>query len=176
MINKFLFFLGWVGIFILSITGIVCTVMPNVIVKFNPLDSIKTNVVIVVVCVAYFLLSILKLCSLFEKTGDYEIKTENGKVTISANSVISFIKELLSKDREINNIKVFTGKKGKKFNIKIKLDMLTDGNIADKTNSIQEAIKQRLSEKMGLEVEKVEVQISKISLKSDNISGSTTEE
>ena len=52
MINKFLFFLGWVGIFILSITGIVCTVMPNVIVKFNPLDSIKTNVVIVVVCVA----------------------------------------------------------------------------------------------------------------------------
>ena len=54
--------------------------------------------------------------------------------------------------------------------------MLTDGNIADKTNSIQEMIKQRLSEKMGLEVEKVEVQISKISLKSDNISGTSAEE
>ena len=60
--------------------------------------------------------------------------------------------------REINNIKVITGKKGRRFTIKIKLDMLTDGNIADKTNSIQEMIKQRLSEKMGLEVEKVEVQ------------------
>lgn len=176
MVNKILFFLAWVGIFILSITGIVCTVMPNVIVEFNPLDSIKTNVAIVMVCVAYFILSILKLCSLFEKTGDYEIKTENGKVTISASSVISFIKELLSKDREINNIKVFTGKKGRKFNIKIKLDMLTDGNVANKTTAIQEAVKQRLSEKMGLEVEKIEVQISKISLKSGNDNEMTTEE
>lgn len=176
MTNKFLFFLGWVGIFILSITGIVCTVMPSVIVKFNPLDSMKTNVAIVVVCVAYFLLCILKLCSMFEKTGDYEIKTENGKVTISAASVTNFIKEILSKDKEIDGIKVTTGKKGKKFTVKIKLDMLTDGNISEKTTSIQEGIRERLSEKMGLEVDTVEVQISKISLKSNKVSGISTEE
>ncbi|AVQ30151.1 MULTISPECIES: alkaline shock response membrane anchor protein AmaP [Fusobacterium] len=170
MTNKFLFFLGWVGIFILSITGIVCIVMPDFIVKFNPLDSTKTNVAIVIICVAYFLLCILKFFSMFEKTGDYEIKTENGKVTISAASVTNFVKEMLSRDKDVEGIKVFTGKRGKKFFVKIKLDMLTDGNIAEKTASIQDGIKNRLSDKMGLDVDTVEVQISKLSIKSPNTS------
>ena len=50
---------------------------------------------------------------MFEKTGDYEIKTENGKVTISAASVTNFVKEMLSRDKDVEGIKVFTGKRGK---------------------------------------------------------------
>ena len=48
--------------------------------------------------------------------------------------------------------------------------MLTDGNIAEKTASIQDGIKNRLSDKMGLDVDTVEVQISKLSIKSPNTS------
>ena len=107
---------------------------------------------------------------MFEKTGDYEIKTENGKVTISAASVTNFVKEMLSRDKDVEGIKVFTGKRGRKFFVKIKLDMLTDGNIAEKTASIQDGLRKRLADKMGLEVDTVEVQISKLSIKSQDTS------
>ena len=71
----------------------------------------------------------------------------------------------MSKDREISNIRVETSKKGKRFNIKVRLDMLSNGNISGKSSSIQNEIKSKLADKMGLEVGAIEVKISKLAVK-----------
>lgn len=163
MVKKFIFFLAWLGIFILSITGIVYVIVPQYLVQFNTyVGTFSYDLIILLISVLYFIVSILKFFSLFEKTKDYEIKTEDGVVYISSASVTSFIRELLSKDKEISNLRVETSKKGKKFNIKIRLDMISNGNISGKSSSIQNEIKSKLADRMGLQVGNIEVKISKL--------------
>lgn len=166
MIKKIIFFFSWLGIFLLSITGIVYVVVPKYLVQFNTyIGTLSYDIIVLVISVLYFIISILKFLSLFERSKDYEIKTEDGVVYISSASVTSFIRELLSKDKEISNVRVDTAKKGKKFNIKIRLDMLSNGNISGKSSSIQNEIKSKLADKMGLEVGAIEVKISKLAVK-----------
>lgn len=167
MIKKIIFFFAWIGIFLLSITGIVYVTIPTYIVQFNMyIGTLSYDIVVLIISVVYFMISILKFLSLFERTKDYEIKTEDGVVYISSASVTSFIRELLSKDREISNIRVETSKKGRKFNIRVRLDMLSNGNISGKSSSIQNEIKSKLADKMGLEVGAIEVKISKLAVRS----------
>ena len=167
MIKKIIFFFAWLGIFLLSITGIVYVTIPTYIVQFNTyIGTLSYDLVVFIISVIYFVISILKFLSLFERTKDYEIKTEDGIVYISSASVTSFIRELLSKDKEISNIRVETSKKGRKFNIRVRLDMLSNGNISGKASSIENEIKSKLADKMGLEVGAIEVKISKLAVKS----------
>lgn len=171
MIKKIIFFFSWLGIFLLSITGIVYVVVPKYLVQFNTyIGTLSYDIIVLVISVLYFMISILKFLSLFERSKDYEIKTEDGVVYISSASVTSFIRELLSKDKEISNVRVDTAKKGKKFNIKIRLDMLSNGNISGKSSSIQNEIKSKLADKMGLEVGAIEVKISKLAVKNTDSS------
>ena len=166
MFKKFIFFLAWLGIFILSITGIVYVVMPKYFVQFNTyMGTLSYDLVVLGISVIYFIICIVKFFSLFEKTKDYAIKTEDGIVYISAATVTSYIRELLSTDKEISNLKVDTFKQGKKFNILVKLDMLSNGNVSGKSMSIQNEIKSKLADKMGIEIGNVQVKISKLALK-----------
>lgn len=169
MIKKIIFFFAWLGIFLLSITGIVYVAVPKYLVQFNTyIGTLSYDIVVLAISIIYFIISILKFLSLFERTKDYEIKTEDGVVYISSASVTSFIRELLSKDKEISNIRVETSKKGRKFNIfniRVRLDMLSNGNISGKSSSIQNEIKSKLADKMGLEVGAIEVKISKLAVK-----------
>ncbi|WP_270427381.1 alkaline shock response membrane anchor protein AmaP [Fusobacterium mortiferum] len=169
MIKKIIFFFAWLGIFLLSITGIVYVAVPKYLVQFNTyIGTLSYDIVVLAISIIYFIISILKFLSLFERTKDYEIKTEDGVVYISSASVTSFIRELLSKDKEISNIRVETSKKGRKFNIRVRLDMLSNGNISGKSSSIQNEIKSKLADKMGLEVGAIEVKISKLAVKDTN--------
>lgn len=166
MIKKIIFFFAWLGIFLMSITGIVYVVVPTYLVQFNTyIGTLSYDIIVFIISALYFIISILKFLSLFERSKDYEIKTEDGIVYISSGSVTSFIREVLSKDKEISNIRVETSKKSRKFNIKVKLDMLSNGNISGKSSSIQNEIKSKLADKMGLEVGTIEVKISKLSVK-----------
>jgi uncharacterized alkaline shock family protein YloU len=166
MIKKIIFFFAWLGIFLLSITGIVYVAVPKYLVQFNAyIGTLSYDIIVLIISILYFIISILKFLSLFEKSKDYEIKTEDGVVYISSASVTSFIRELLSKDKEISNIRVETSKKGRKFNIKVRMDMLSNGNISGKSSSIQNEIKSKLADRMGLEVGAIEVKISKLSVK-----------
>lgn len=141
-------------------------VMPKYFVQFNSyIGTLSYDLIVLGISVIYFIVCIVKFFSLFEKTKDYTIKTEDGIVYISAATVTSYIRELLSVDREISNLKVDTFKRGKKFNILVKLDMLSNGNISGKSMSIQNEIKNKLADKMGIEIGNVQVKISKLALK-----------
>ena len=87
MIKKIIFFFAWIGIFLLSITGIVYVVIPKYLVQFNTyIGTLSYDIIVLIISIIYFIVSILKFLSLFEKNKDYEIKTEDGIVYISSSS------------------------------------------------------------------------------------------
>lgn len=166
MFKKFIFFLAWIGVFLLSLIGIVYAAVPKYFVQFNKyVDTIGYSIIVGIISVIYLIICIVKFCSLFERSKDYTIKTENGVVYISSDTVTTFIREKLAGSRDISNIKIDTYKRGSKFNVKIRLDMISDGSVSDRLEKIQKEIKQDLSEQMGIEVGKVQVKISKLSIK-----------
>lgn len=166
MFKKFVFFLAWIGVFVLSLTGIVYVVMPKYFVQFNTyIGTFGYDMVVLGISIIYFIICLVKFFSLFEREKDYVIKTEDGVVYISAATVTTFIRDLLSDDKDISNLKVDTFKKGRKFNIKIKLDILSNGDVSGKSMSIQNEIKNKLADKMGIEVGNVQVKISKLALR-----------
>ncbi len=166
MFKKFIFFLAWIGVFVLSLTGIVYVVMPKYFVQFNTyIGTFGYDMVVLGISIVYFIICLVKFFSLFEREKDYVIKTEDGVVYISAATVTTFIRDLLSDDKDISNLKVDTFKKGRKFNIKIKLDILSNGDVSGKSMSIQNEIKNKLADKMGIEVGNVQVKISKLALR-----------
>lgn len=166
MFKKFVFFLAWIGVFVLSLTGIVYVVMPKYFVQFNTyIGTFGYDMVVLGISIVYFIICLVKFFSLFEREKDYVIKTEDGVVYISAATVTTFIRDLLSDDKDISNLKVDTFKKGRKFNIKIKLDILSNGDVSGKSMSIQNEIKNKLADKMGIEVGNVQVKISKLALR-----------
>lgn len=166
MFKKFIFFLAWIGVFVLSLTGIVYVVMPKYFVQFNTyIGTFGYDMVVLGISIIYFIICLVKFFSLFEREKDYVIKTEDGVVYISAATVTTFIRDLLSDDKDISNLKVDTFKKGRKFNIKIKLDILSNGDVSGKSMSIQNEIKNKLADKMGIEVGNIQVKISKLALR-----------
>ncbi|WP_297486836.1 alkaline shock response membrane anchor protein AmaP [uncultured Cetobacterium sp.] len=168
MIKKIIFFFAWVGIFAMSIVGFAYMVMPS---YFSNIDttSLLFKIVVLNICLIYFIISLLKLFSKFSKEEDYVIKNENGTVHISTETVKSLVKELLSKDRDIRSLKIDCGKKGRKFYIIINLEILSNSSIAAKTTDIQSYIKNTLDEKLDLKVDVIEVRISKLSMKKDPV-------
>lgn len=119
------------------------------------------------ICLIYLLVTLFKLYTIFSKEDEYIIKNENGSVHISAETVKTLIKELLSSDKEIKGLKIDCGKRGKKFFVKISVEILSETSIAAKTTSVQNYIKNSLEEKLDLKVDEIEVKISKLSVKKD---------
>lgn len=165
--KKIIFFFAWLGIFIISLLGIVYVTVPDFIVKFE-IDTFMWNTIIVIVSLLYLVVTILKFFTLFSKEEGYVIKNENGEVKISVDSIKNMIKEVLKKDTDISNIKINCHKRGKKFGITIHLDMDTDRDVPGKTHEIQNIIKNELQNKLQLDLSFVEVKIKKLSLKNSS--------
>lgn len=169
MLKKIIFFFAWIGIFILSILGIVYVAVPGFLVRFN-IDGFVWNASVVVVSLIYLFISLLKFATLFTREEGYVIKNENGQVNVSIDSIKSIIKEILNRDKEVRNIKIVCTRKGKRHLITIFMDMDTNRSIAEKSAEIQSAVKYELQDKLQLDIDVVEVKIKKISLKSgDNL-------
>lgn len=164
MLRKVIFFFAWLGIFVLSVAGIVYVAVPGFIVKFN-INGFMWNTTVVLVSLIYLLISLLKFTTLFSKEEGYVIKNQNGEVKISIESIKSIIKEILNRDKDVRNVKIVCGRKGKKHTVTIYMDMETNKSIADKTSEIQNAVKYELQDKLQLDVSVVEVKIKKLSLK-----------
>ncbi len=164
MLRKVIFFFAWLGIFVLSVFGITYVAVPGFIVKFN-IDGFMWNAAVIVVSLIYLFISLLKFTTLFSREEGYVIKNQNGEVRISIDSIKSIIKEILSRDKEVRNVKIVCGRKGKKHTVTIYMDMETNKSIADKTSEIQNAVKYELQDKLQLDVSVVEVKIKKLSLK-----------
>ena len=178
---KILNFFAWLGIFAMSAIGTIYgfitllrqetaqVFLDKIITKlltvpiFN-LFSLRMNIFLI--SFLYFGTCIIKIISFLSgEKKNYEIKTDDGIVSVSPTIVNNYIKEILKADDEIRNLKVETVKNGKKFDIKMKADLSTNTSVTDKSANLQNDIKNEVSEKIGIEVGKIELIIAKLSKK-----------
>ena len=166
MLKKLIFFFAWIGIFLISLVALNYILLPGQIVYDNPfaekITSFQYKMVILVIAALYLFICIIKFFSLFERKKDYERKTENGLLKISKATINNYVMDLLRRDPDITGIKTVSELKGNKFFINIKCELLAKMNIANKFSYLQNLIKTDLMENLGVDVNKVVVNIAKI--------------
>ena len=166
MLKKLIFFFSWIGIFLISLVALNYILLPGQIVYDNPfaekITSFQYKMVILVLAALYLFICIIKFFSLFERKKDYERKTENGTLKISKATINNYVMDLLRRDPDITGIKTVSELKGNKFLINIKCELLAKMNIANKISYLQNLIKTDLMENLGVDVNKVVVNIVKI--------------
>ena len=169
MFKKIIFFFAWVGMFVISLISLNYVLLPGQLFFNNPYTANTTTfeykLVVLVLASLYIFICLCKFFSLFERKKDYERKTENGTLKISRATINNYVSDLLRKDPDITGIKTTSELKGNKFLIYIKCELLAKINIADKIAQLQSLIKRDLNDKIGVEVNKVVVNISKIEAK-----------
>ena len=169
MFKKIIFFFAWVGIFLISLISLNYVLLPGQIFYDNPyIEDITTfeyKMVILVLASLYLIICLYKFVSLFERKKDYERKTENGTLKITRTTINNYVSDLLRKDPDITGIKTTSELKGNKFLIYVKCELLAKINIADKIAQLQSLIKRDLGENIGVEVNKVVVNISKLEVR-----------
>ena len=166
MVKKLIFFFAWIGIFLISLVALNYILLPGQLLFDNPyvekITSFEYKMAILVIAALYLFICIIKFFSLFERKKDYERKTENGLLKISKATINNYVMDLLRKDPDITGIKTVSELKGNKFFINIKCELLAKMNIANKISYLQNLIKTDLMENLGVDVNKVVVNIAKI--------------
>ena len=166
MVKKLIFFFAWVGIFLISLVALNYILLPGQLLFDNPyvekITSFEYKMAILVIAALYLFICLIKFFSLFERKKDYQRKTENGLLKISKATINNYVMDLLRKDPDITGIKTVSELKGNKFFINIKCELLAKMNIANKISYLQNLIKTDLMENLGVDVNKVVVNIAKI--------------
>ena len=166
MLKKLIFFFAWIGIFLISLVALNYILLPGQIVYDNPfveaITSFQYKMIILVIAALYLFICLIKFFSLFERKKDYQRKTENGLLKISKATINNYVMDLLRRDPDITGIKTVSELKGNKFFINIKCELLAKMNIANKISYLQNLIKTDLMENLGVDVNKVVVNIAKI--------------
>ena len=166
MFKKIMFFFAWIGIFLISLVSLNYVLLPGQFFYDNPytanITTFQYKMVILVLASLYIFICLYKFFSLFERKKDYERKTENGTLKISRATINNYVNDLLRKDPDITGIKTTSELKGNKFLIFVKCELLAKINIADKIAQLQNLIKKDLNDNIGVEVNKVIVNISKL--------------
>ena len=166
MFKKIMFFFAWIGIFLISLVSLNYVLLPGQFFYDNPytanITTFQYKMVILVLASLYIFICVYKFFSLFERKKDYERKTENGTLKISRATINNYVNDLLRKDPDITGIKTTSELKGNKFLIFVKCELLARINIANKIAQLQNLIKNDLSENIGVDVNKVVVNISKL--------------
>ena len=166
MLKKLIFFFAWIGIFLISLVALNYILLPGQIVYDNPfveaITSFQYKMIILVIAALYLFICLIKFFSLFERKKDYQRKTENGLLKISKATINNYVMDLLRRDPDITGIKTVSELKGNKFFINIKCELLAKMNIANKISYLQNLIKTDLMENLGVDVNKVVVNIVKI--------------
>ena len=166
MVKKLIFFFAWIGIFLISLVALNYILLPGQLLFDNPyvekITSFEYKMAILVVAALYLFICLIKFFSLFERKKDYQRKTENGLLKISKATINNYVMDLLRKDPDITGIKTVSELKGNKFFINIKCELSAKMNIANKISYLQNLIKTDLMENLGVDVNKVVVNIAKI--------------
>ena len=166
MLKKLIFFFAWIGIFLISLVALNYILLPGQLLFDNPyvekITSFEYKMTILVIAALYLFICIIKFFSLFERKKDYQRKTENGLLKISKATINNYVMDLLRRDPDITGIKTVSELKGNKFFINIKCELLAKMNIANKISYLQNLIKTDLMENLGVDVNKVVVNIAKI--------------
>ncbi|WP_427171751.1 alkaline shock response membrane anchor protein AmaP [Fusobacterium nucleatum] len=169
MFKKIIFLLAWVGIFLISLVSLNYVLLPGQFFYDNPyianVTTFEYKMVVLVLASLYIFICLCKFFSLFERKKDYERKTENGTLKISRATINNYVSDLLRKDPDITGVKTTSELKGNKFLIYIKCELLAKINIANKITQLQDLIKKDLNENIGVEANKIVINISKIEAK-----------
>ena len=169
MFKKIIFFFAWVGMFVISLISLNYVLLPGQVFYDNTytanITTFQYKMVILVLASLYIFICLYKFFSLFERKKDYERKTENGTLKITRATINNYVTDLLRKDPDITGIKTTSELKGNKFLIYVKCELLAKINIADKIAQLQNLIKRDLGENVGVEVNKVVVNISKLEIR-----------
>ena len=169
MFKKIIFFFAWVGIFLISLISLNYVLLPGQLFYDNTytanITTFQYKMVILVLASLYIFICLYKFFSLFERKKDYERKTENGTLKITRATINNYVTDLLRKDPDITGIKTTSELKGNKFLIYVKCELLAKINITDKIAQLQNLIKRDLGENVGVEVNKVVVNISKLEIR-----------
>ncbi|MGL4534203.1 MAG: alkaline shock response membrane anchor protein AmaP [Fusobacteriaceae bacterium] len=166
--KKFIFFLAWSGIFFLSLIGVLYVVSPTVLENIT-LTPFIFKMIILNISILYIIFTLLKIVSKFERNIDYEVKTPEGKVFITSETIKSYVKQVLSHYKDIYVTKVETKKFRNRFDLKISLEASPDKNLAEKTLFIQENIKKDVKNSIGVEITNVELKIIKFRNKDNEV-------
>lgn len=166
MFKKIIFFFAWVGMFIIALISLNYVLLPGQLFYNNPytadISIFEYKMTILILAFLYIIICLYKFFSLFERKKDYQRKTENGTLKISRVTINNYVTDLLKKDSDITGIKTTSELKGNKFLIYIKCQLLAGINVANKIEQLQSLIKKDLIENIGVDVNKVVVNISKI--------------
>ena len=153
----------------MSLVALNYILLPSQLLFDNPyaekITSFEYKIAVLVIAALYLFICVIKFFSLFERKKDYQRKTENGTLKISRATINNYVNDLLRKDPDITGIKTTSELKANKFLIYIKCELLAKINIADKIAQLQSLIKRDLNDNIGVEVNKVVVNISKIEAK-----------
>lgn len=166
--KKFIFFLAWLGIFFLSLIGILYVVYPTILENIA-LTPFILKIIVLNISILYLIFTFIKLFSKFERNIDYEVKTSEGKVFITSDTIKAFVKQLLSQHRDIYVTKVETKKFRNKFDLKISLEASPDKNLSEKTLFLQENIKREVKTSIGVDINSVELKIVKFRNKDSEV-------
>ncbi len=161
MVRKLFFALAWLGILLLSLGAIYIAIFPKYIYNFD-IEGIIFRGAVLGVAVFYLLMFIEKFLMNFEKSKDYNVKTENGKLVVSSSSINNLVREVASGNPDLKNIRTKNRIKGKKLFISVIVDAYSDSDIARNVADTQGRIKQEIHEYLSLEVEEVEVKVAKL--------------
>ena len=161
MVRKLFFAVAWLGIFIMSLMGIYLAIFPKYIYSFD-LEGVFFRGGLLVIGVFYLLIFIEKILMNFEKSKDYEVQTDNGKLVVSSSSINNLVKEVMAGNTEFKNVRTKNKIKGKKLFISVAVDSYSDSDISKNISEIQGRIKEEILEYLSLEVEEVEVKVAKL--------------
>ena len=161
MFMKFIFGIAWIGIFILAILGIYIGMFPAYL-EILDFNSLITRGVMAGVSFVYLLLFIEKLIILFERPKELRLKTPNGMLNISSNSVNNIVKEVVGEHPRVKNLKVKNKTNGKKLKIFVSIDIMSSQSLSDDLNLIQQDIKERIENYLDLNITEVELRVTKL--------------
>ena len=161
MFMKFIFGIAWIGIFILAILGIYIGMFPAYL-EILDFSSLITRGVVIGISLIYLLLFIEKLVILFEKPKELKMKTPNGTLKISSNSVNNIVKEVVGEHPKVKNLKVKNKTNGKKLKIFVSIDIMSSQSLSEDLNLIQQDIKDRIENYLDLNITEVELRVTKL--------------
>lgn len=159
-----LFFIGWLGIFALSLGGAFLGVAPWFIKDFNGFETMEYKVTVILIAIFYFILFLKKAWSLFETKEEesYIIETDKGTIAITLSSINNMIKGVVRKQSYIkeNKIRSVIGKEGVSVKLKIGVQSIDDLN--EEMKKTQDLIISYVLKVAGITINAVNITVYKV--------------
>ncbi len=180
MFWKIIFFKVWVIVFLLASVGIYMSLFDGDSIKsiFNVFveESEKTEMIVLYIRAALLFVSGFLITAVFGKIKtlffraeekSFKIAGENGDISISLSSFESIADGVVKNNYFIKDVKVKSGltKSGVYLKIKVNSDMIENLNL--EIQNIRESVIKNIKNTTGIEIEKLDIIVSKIIFKED---------